>query len=248
MKLPSLKTRIALLLTALVAAAVLAPRLGSILLDLANWIEGLGTWGVVFFVVLYAAVTVVLIPASILTFAGGAIFGLGKGFALVVIGAFIGALISFCLARTIAHDAVQRMLANRPAVQSIERAVSHQGRRVVFLLRLSPVIPFGLANFALGLTSIRFRDYLFGHLGTIPGSLLYTYYGAALGSLAALASGQEMPRGKEYWLFMSLGLIATLAASWQVTQIARRALAKENIDLNDGLLNSDSHPESENEA
>ncbi len=230
MKLPSTKTRIVLLLGMLVIGALFAPRVGGILFHLAGWIEGLGTWGMVLFIVVYAVVSVAMIPASILTLAAGALFGLANGFVLVVIGGLFGAIVSFWLARTVAHKPVQKMLADRPVVQRIEKAVSREGRRIIFLFRLSPVIPFGLANFALGLTSVRFRDYLFGHMGTIPGSFLYTYYGAALGSLAAIASGQESERGSEYWIFMALGLIATLAVSWHVTRIARRAMAEAHLD------------------
>ncbi len=240
MKLPSVKTRIAAMVGVLVAAALFAPSLGSLALDFLTFIDGLGAWGVVLFVVAYALISVALVPASILTLAAGALFGVGMGFLWVVVGALLGAVCCFWLARTIAHEPVQRMLADRPGVRRIDRAVSRQGARIVFLLRLSPVMPFGLLNYTLGVSSVRFRDYIFGHFGTLPASFFYVYYGAALGSLAAVASGRSVERGVEYWIFLGLGMVATLLAAIQITRVARRALAAEHLDLDDP---TDGHPE-----
>lgn len=229
MKLSPSSLRIPLLILALLVAALFAPRLGGLLFDFARWVDGLGFWGPVLFVLGYVVVTVALIPASILTMAAGAIFGLGKGFVLVLIGAFLGGALSFWLARTAAQRPIQRLLTDRPGIGGVERAVSANGRRVIFLLRLSPVMPFGLLNYACGLTSVRFKDFIIGHLGIFPGTLLYIYYGTVLGSLAAVAAG-EIDRGLGYWLVLGLGLVATAIATWQITRIARRALAEENVE------------------
>lgn len=229
MKLTLSSLRISALIVALVLAAIFAPRLGGLLFDFARWVDGLGFWGPVLFIAGYVAVTVALVPASILTMAAGAIFGLGKGLVLVLVGAFIGGALSFWLSRTVAQQPAQRLLADRPGIGRIEQAVSAKGRRVIFLLRLSPVMPFGLLNYACGLTSVSFKDFMIGHLGIFPGTLLYIYYGTVLGSLAAVAAG-EVERGIGYWLILGLGLVATGLATWQITRIARRALADEHVD------------------
>lgn len=229
MKLSPTSLRIPALVLALVVAAALAPRLGGALFDFARWVDGLGFWGPVLFIVGYVVVTVALVPASILTMAAGAIFGLGKGLLLVLIGAFIGGALSFWLARGVAQRPIQKLLAERPGIGRVERAVSVRGRKVIFLLRLSPVMPFGLLNYVCGLTSVRFRDFMIGHLGIFPGTLLYIYYGTVLGSLAAVASG-GIERGAGYWLVLGLGLVATGVATWQITRIARRALSEEEVE------------------
>ena len=233
-RIPSSSVRFTLLIIAVVVAAALAPRLGGLLFDFARWVETLGPWGGALFIVGYILITIALVPASLLTMAAGAIFGLGQGFGLVLIGAFIGGALSFLLARTIAHRPVQRLLESRPGVSRVERAVSARGRRVIFLLRLSPVMPFGLLNYACGLTSVSFKDFLLGHVGILPGTFLYIYYGTVLGSLAAVAAGEEVERGAGYWVVLGLGLVATGVATWQITRIARRALAEEEGQLPTG--------------
>ena len=96
--------------------------------------------------------------------------------------------------------------------------------KIVFLLRLSPIFPFNLLNYALGLTAIRFRDYCIASIGMIPASLLYVYYGKVAGDLARLAAGQESVQGTAYYGILGIGLIATIAVTAFVTRIARRAL------------------------
>jgi uncharacterized membrane protein YdjX (TVP38/TMEM64 family) len=95
----------------------------------------------------------------------------------------------------------------------------------VLLLRLSPAFPFNLLNYALGLTRVRFPDYLVASVGMLPGTLLYVYYGKVAGDVAAAASGAAVTRGAGYWLVLGLGLAATIAATLVVTRAARRALA-----------------------
>jgi len=92
------------------------------------------------------------------------------------------------------------------------------------LLRLSPVFPFNLLNYALGLTKVRFGDYLIACIGMLPGSLLYVYYGALAGEVAALAGGEAPEKGAGYFALLAVGLVATIAVTTVVTRSARRAL------------------------
>ncbi len=192
----------------------------------AAWVEGLGPWAGLAFVLGYALATVLFAPGSILTLAGGAIFGLARGTAYVFAGATLGASLAFLVARYGARRAVERRLAANPRFAAIDRAVAREGRKVVFLLRLSPVFPFNLLNYGLGLTKVRFVDYLLACLGMLPGTFLYVYYGKAIGSVAAVASGAGAQKGTEQWLFLGLGLLATVAVTVFVTRIARRALTE----------------------
>jgi uncharacterized membrane protein YdjX (TVP38/TMEM64 family) len=189
----------------------------------ARWVDGLGPWGPVAFVLLYAAAVVAFVPAAPLTLAGGAIFGLARGVAFVFVAATVGSALAFLVARYVARGVVERWLAgNRFA--AIDRAVAAEGRKVVFLLRLSPVFPFTLLNYVLGLTRVGFGDYMLGALGMIPGTVLYVYYGALAGNVIALAGGAPVEKGAGYWTVLAIGLVATVAVTTVVTRIARRAL------------------------
>jgi uncharacterized membrane protein YdjX (TVP38/TMEM64 family) len=168
---------------------------------------------------------VAFVPASLLTLAAGAVFGVARGTLLVAAGATLGASAAFLLARYAARDAVARRLADRPRFAALDRAVGAEGRKLVFLLRLSPVFPFGLLNYALGLTRVRFVDYLIASVGMLPGTLLYVYSGKVAGDVATLAAGAAPPRGTAHYVVLGLGLVATALVTMRVTRLARRALA-----------------------
>ncbi len=203
---------------------LIAREAGDTLPRFASWVDGLGYWGPLVFVAGYALAVVAMVPGAILTLAGGAIFGLLEGTLYVFAAAFLGSAAAFLVARHLARGAVERRLGGHPRFASIDRAVAQEGLKIVFLLRLSPVFPFNLLNFGLGLTQIRFRDYLTASLGMIPGTVLYVYYGKVVGDVAALAGGVAVDRDAAYYAVMGLGLAATIAVTAIVTRLARRAL------------------------
>ncbi len=225
--------RIAIGLLALATLWFVAREVGDAIPRIAAWIEGLGFWAPVIFIAAYAASVVALVPGSILTLAAGAIFGLLQGTIYTVVAATLGATGAFLVARHLARGAVSKRIARNPRFASIDRAIGGQGLKIVFLLRLSPVFPFSLLNYALGLTGVRLRDYTLASLGMIPGTLLYVYYGKLIGDVAALAGGAAVERDAAYWAVLILGLIATVAVTTVVTRAARRALKEEVPDAAD---------------
>jgi uncharacterized membrane protein YdjX (TVP38/TMEM64 family) len=200
---------------------------GTWLHGFALWVEGLGVWGPVAFILGYIVATVAFVPGLILTLAAGALFGLARGVAYVFIGATLGSAAAFLLARYVARGAIERRLGESGKFAAIDRAVAVQGFRIVLLLRLSPVFPYNLLNYALGLTRVRFVDYLLASIGMIPGPFLYVYYGGVIGEVAALAGGVEVERGAGYYAVLGLGLAATIVVTLFVTRLARRALAEQ---------------------
>lgn len=192
-----------------------------------GWVEEQGFWGQVVFVLGYAVATVAFVPGSILTLAGGALFGVARGLVVVFLGAVLGSSLAFLLARGAARPAVQRRISGDPRFERIDRAVAENGGRIVLLLRLSPVLPYNLLNYALGLTRVRFRDYVAASVGMLPGTLLYVYSGRVAGSLAAVAAGADVPRGAGYYSLLALGLIATAVVTVWITGIAKRAIRAE---------------------
>ncbi len=216
--------RIGLVLALVVVLALVGQRLGGAVQDFARAVEDLGFWGPAVFVLGYAVATVAFVPGAVLTLAGGAIFGVIKGSLYVFTAAVLGSSAAFLLSRHGVGSVIERRLAGNTRFDAIQRAVAREGRRIVFLLRLSPVFPFNLLNYALGLTRVRFGDYLIASLGMIPGTILYVYYGAVAGEVAAVASGTGPERGAADYAVLGLGLAATVAVTAVVTRAARKAL------------------------
>ena len=218
--------RVALTLAVLAALVVIGRQLGGLLPRFAAWVDSLGPWGPVVFILGYATAVVALVPAVLLTLAAGAIFGVVWGVVWVFIAAVIGSAAAFLVSRYVARDLVARRLAENPRFAAVDRAVGREGRKIVFLLRLSPLFPFVLLNYALGLTTVRFADYLLAAVGMIPGTILYVYYGKLAGDVAALAGGAPVARGPGYWLVLVLGLVASVLVATLVGRTAKRALAE----------------------
>lgn len=188
------------------------------------WVQELGPLGPLVFIGGYGVAAVALFPAVTLTLAAGALFGLANGVLYVMIGATLGAALAFLTGRYLARRFVEHMLERHPRLIAIDRAVESQGLRLVFLLRLSPAVPYILLNYALGLSRVRFRDYIAGSIGMLPAVTMYVYTGKVAGDLASLASGAAAPRGAAYYSLLALGLAATVAVTIVITRIARKAI------------------------
>jgi uncharacterized membrane protein YdjX (TVP38/TMEM64 family) len=109
-------------------------------------------------------------------------------------------------------------------VAAVRHAVTGEGAWVMFLLRLSPAVPFVLLNYALALSGARYRDYLVASVGMLPAIVVYVYYGKVAGDVARVAAGVVPPRGPEYYVLLAVGLAATVAATHAITKAARKAM------------------------
>ncbi len=216
--------RAAVVVAILVALVLGGRRLGTLVPEFAQYIDGLGALGPLVFVAGYALATVAFIPGSLLTLAAGAMFGLTRGVMFVFVGATLGSTLAFLLSRYVARRAVERRLVGNARFAAVDRAIAAQGRRIVILLRLSPAFPFSLLNYALGLTRISLRDYVLASVGMLPGTILYVYYGKLAGDVAALAGGAAPRRDTAYYMVLIVGLLATVIVTAVVTRTARAAL------------------------
>ncbi|MFW6252426.1 MAG: TVP38/TMEM64 family protein, partial [bacterium] len=197
-----------LLTTILIAAVVLDA--GTYLRNALNWIDSIGFWGPFVYSGLYIAVCVFLIPGSILTLGAGAVFGLIRGTLYTSVAATLGATVAFILGRTLLRDWVSRTIEKRPTLRAVDRAVEKEGGRVVFLLRLSPLIPFSISNYVYGLTRVSLGAYvLASFVGMLPGVFVYTYIGSLARRIAELGTGGSGTSALEWALYV-LGLIATV--------------------------------------
>ena len=188
----------------------------------------MGVAGIFIFIAAYAVATVLLAPGSILTIGAGFTFGLWKGFLAVSAGATIGAALAFLIARFIAREKVESIAQRNDKFRKIDDAIGKRGAKLIFLLRLSPVIPFNLSNYLYGLTGVKFWPYVLASwIGMMPGAFLYIYIGVAgKAAVAAAAGGEAVKHGWQYWTFMGVGLAATIVVTIWVTKIASDALKK----------------------
>ena len=208
-------------------------------LPIADWVErlettvrDLGVWGPIVFAVTYILAAVALVPASALTIAAGALFGLWWGFVIVSLSSTASAAVALLIARYLARERVEKIAASNPKFRAIDRAVATGGWKVVAMLRLSPAIPFNLQNYFYGLTSISFwRCILTSWIAMMPGTFLYVYFGYA-GKEAASGDG-----GTAQWVLLGVGLVATIAVTVYLTKLAKKELAAQ--DGFDGELGFD---------
>ena len=193
-----------------------------------DWVGQMGVAGIFIFIGVYAVATVLLAPGAILTIGAGFAFGLWKGFLAVSAGSTLGAALAFLVARFIARGKIEAIAKGNEKFRNIDNAIGQQGAKLVFLLRLSPVIPFNLSNYLYGLTGVKFWPYVLASwIGMMPGTLLYVYIGTAgKAAVSAAAGGEAMKHGWQYWTFMSVGLAATIVVTIWVTKIARHAVRK----------------------
>lgn len=194
------------------------------------WIDSFGFWTPVAFIVIYNLATVLFVPGSIVTMGGGLIFGVVWGSVYVFIAATLGAISAFLIGRYLSRDWVAKLLEKHPNFKAIDEAVAREGFKIVFLTRLSPVFPFNLLNYAFGVTKVSLKDYFFGSIGMIPGTVMYVYLGSLACDCAALktASQPTNPQVETVqWLMRVVGFIATVTVTLYVTRIAKKALEKK---------------------
>src|SRR5262245_21818815 len=219
------KPRVILLVTLLIAVIV-----GFFFLPLRQWliefeghVQSLGTFGPVVVALAYVLCTVLLVPASIITLGAGTLFGLKTGFIVVVVGANLGALCSFLLARTFLREKVARWARENSKFHFLDEAIGRQGFKMILVTRLSPIFPFILLNYFLGLTAVRTGAYVTANLlGMLPAMFLLVYVGAA----ARDAIGGPTDTTADFYqqILKYVGLVATIAVVVMVTRMARRAL------------------------
>ncbi len=191
---------------------IIATILGVVLLggidrqQLQIWLQQMGIWAPIVYILVYTIATLCILPSTPLNLTGGAIFGSVWGTVWTSIAAILAAVISFWFSRTIGRKFVEQKLAGK--WEAIDREMHQGGLLYMFAIRLLPLIPYGIVNFAAGLTSIKFRDYLIGTLlGTVPGILPFVMMGDGL---------EDLKHGHVLTILVSLALAGMLigTATW----------------------------------
>ena len=205
-----------------------------VLLPVEDWIVSLatsareaGTVGVIIFFVAYVVAAVALLPGSLLTLAAGFVYGPGVGLLVASPASVTAATLAFLLGRTALRDRIERKVRQSRKAELIQQAVGREGFKLVLLLRLSPLIPFNLLNYALGLSPVRLTTYVLASMvGMLPGTALYVYLGSLAPAAAQLSAAGDAG-GSLTAAFYVGGLVATVLVVVFATRAAKRALAAE---------------------
>ena len=196
-----------------------------------SWVDNLGAIAPIAFMLIYVVATVAFLPGSVLTLGAGVLFGVVWGSIYVFVGATLGATLAFLVGRYLARGWISKKIAGNEKFSAIDRAVGKEGFKIVLLTRLSPIFPFNLLNYGLGVTGVSLKDYVLASVGMIPGTIMYVYIGSLAGSIATIG-GETNANPVAQWAIRIIGFIATVAVTLYVTKIARKAL-NESIDTTD---------------
>lgn len=182
-------------------------------------VEQAGAWGPLLFGLTYVLASLLLIPAILLTLAAGALFGFGPGVVAVSASSVAAAASAFVIARHLARGAVRARFARSSLFAAVDAAVTEGGWKVVALLRFSPVIPFVVQNYLLGLTGVSLRTFVFtSWLAMLPATALYV----GIGAVGGRAARGELGAGR--WALAVFGVLATLGLTVYLTRIANQKL------------------------
>ncbi|WP_097459908.1 FAD-dependent oxidoreductase [Mangrovitalea sediminis] len=166
------------------------------------------------FMLIYVLVTALSLPgATVMTLAGGALFGLAWGLIMVSFASSVGASLAFLASRYLFRDGLQRRYAR--ALQRVDAGIARDGAFYLASLRLVPVFPFFVINLVMGLTGLRLRTfYVVSQLAMLPGTFIYVNAGTQLGQIA-------QPRD-----ILSAGLLLSLTLLGLFPLVAKFVLAR----------------------
>jgi uncharacterized membrane protein YdjX (TVP38/TMEM64 family) len=188
------------------------------------WIQGLGPWGMVVFIGLFAVFSSLLVPDTVLGIIAGALFGLAGGTIAVVVGTLVAASLQYFLSHHLLRSRIERMLSARPSLLAIQRAVRGQEFRLQVLLRLTPLNPAAI-SYALGATGVRFGSFIIACFTLIPHLFLEVYFGHAGKHLARMA-GDDKRAVLMHDAVIVGGLLLCVVAMVLVSRMARKAVQK----------------------
>lgn len=222
-----MKWRIGIVLLLIVVAALAVTFGVDVSAQMGRFVELLqtqGDVGLVWLSLSYIPASLFCFPASLLTLAGGFTFGVAKTVFAVSLGSTVGATLAFLAGRTLLREFIEHRVAGDIRFRALDAAVAEQGFKIVMLTRFSPVLPFGLLNYAFGLTKVRLRDFVLASwLGMFPGTVLYVSIGSAAKSLTDIVGGRP-EGGIAQKVFFAIGLLATVVVTVMISRIAKKAL------------------------
>jgi uncharacterized membrane protein YdjX (TVP38/TMEM64 family) len=163
-----------------------------------------------------------ILPASIGAVTAGLMYGTPLGFLICAPATLVGAITAFLLSRSLFRASISRILQRRPRLMLLDEAVARDGWRLVCLLRISPIMPFAVTSYALGLTSLKLLPYLIGTLASLPALFLYVVMGdLTRAGLASVSTGKAAPL---HWALLLIAVSATLLLALRLRNMVRNVV------------------------
>lgn len=199
----------------------------NILQNATIWVETireLAGLGILLYAIIFLVLTLLLIPATPLTAIAGFLYGPVWGTLLISPLGIISASIAFLIGRTVIRPWVKRRIADNPTLEAIDKAVEHEGKHIVLLLRLSSVVPFAPLSYLLGASRLSLRDFvLTTWVGLLPGTFLYAYLGSLVASVGQILT-DEIPINSTSGVLTWIGFLAAVLALFMIVRFARQAI------------------------
>ena len=195
-------------------------------LRLLRWFDTQGAWAPLLFILLMAAVVVLVLPGVLFTTGAGFVFGVVEGSLYVVIGTTLGATLAFLIARFLFGQRARQFIMARSKLHLVSDELTPHGWKIVMLTRFIPFFPSKISNYFFGLTSFSLRGYVGGSLlGFTPFSINNVYLGSIAADLSALGQ-RNVERTPLEWTLYGAGFLAIVIAVIYLNRLARRALAR----------------------
>ena len=165
-----------------------------------------------------------ILPASMIAAMAGALLGFGPGLAISVTSTMLGGWLAFSLSRTALRKWIARFLHRHPSFSRLDAAMTAEGWRMVLLLRISPVMPFALTSYGIGLTRITHREFLIGTLASLPSLVGFV----ALGSLGKEGLRMAQSGTSEWsWLLLAAGGAILFYSLYRLRKVMDRLIVAE---------------------
>lgn len=196
------------------------------LLDLMNWIKSIKkVYGIVTLTVLYAIAILFCFPGTPFNLAAGFLFGIWWGALVTIVGCDLGATLAFMVGRTLGKDWAQAQVAKNKKFSLLSTAVENNAWLIIFLVRLSPILPFGLCNYLFGVTKVKFSSYWTATTaGLIPCTVAYTYLGSLMRNLTDIYN--EDGGDSNSTVLIAIAIVVTILGITVITFVTKRTLDK----------------------
>ena len=207
-------------------------------LHLLQWFDARGAWASLLFILIMAAVVVLVLPGVLFTTGAGFVFGVVEGSLYVVMGTTLGATLAFLIARYLFGQRARQFIISRSRLRLVSEELTPQGWKIVLLTRLIPFFPSKISNYFFGLTPFSLRGFIGGSLlGFIPFSVHSVYLGSIAADLATLGV-RNAGRSPLEWALYGAGFVAAVVVVVTLNRFAQQALARyaERGDIEEELL------------
>jgi len=196
------------------------------LLDFMTWIDNISpAYGTITLTVVYAISIIFCFPGTPFNLAAGFLFDVWLGTAVTVVGCDLGATFAFLIGRTLGKDWAQEQVSKNKKFSLINMAVEKNAWLIIFLIRLSPVLPFGLCNYLFGVTKVKFSSYWTATTaGLIPCTVAYTYLGSLMRNLTDIYS--EDGGDSSATTLIVVAIVVTVLGITVITFVTKRTLDK----------------------